>query len=77
MQRIEIMVKGQIDQGWSEWFDGFEIIHTAKGETRLSGSIRDQVELRGILSRLSDLGLELVSVNTISEPHTEVEPIDY
>jgi hypothetical protein len=36
------------------------------GETRLSGPVRDQAELRGILSRLADLGLELISVNTIS-----------
>ena len=69
MRRIDIVVKGQIDQNWSEWFDGFEIIHTAEGETRLSGSIRDQTELRGILSHLADLGLELISVNRISGPN--------
>jgi len=69
MQRIEIVVKGLIDQSWSESFEGFEITH-ATGRSILNGPVRDQVELRGILSRLDDLGLELVSVNTLSKPHT-------
>jgi hypothetical protein len=76
MQRIEIMVKGLIDQNWSEWFDGFEITPTSAGETRLTGPVRDQAELRGILSRLADLGLELISVNTLSEsqePKTSIK----
>jgi len=63
---MEIVVKGQIDQNWSEWFNGFEIIH-ADGRSVLKGPVRDQSELRGILSRLADLGLELISVNTLSD----------
>jgi hypothetical protein len=66
MQRIEIVIKGLIDQSWSEWFDGFEIIHAA-GRSILEGPVRDQAELRGILTRLADLGCELVSVNTLSD----------
>ncbi len=58
------MVKGQIDAWWSDWFGGFEITHIAGGGSTLRGAVRDQAELRGILSRLSDLGLELISVNT-------------
>jgi len=63
MQEIEIRVKGQIDRGWSDWFGGLAIAHTIQGETVLAGSIRDQAELRGMLFRLTDLGLELVSLN--------------
>jgi hypothetical protein len=66
MRQVEIIVKGQIDPDWSDWFSGFKIIHTTGGETRLAGHVRDQAELRGILSRLADLGLELISVNTLS-----------
>ena len=69
MQRMEIVVKGQIDQSWSEWFDDFEITHVPEN-TILKGPVRDQAELRGILSGLSDLGLELISVNTLSNSHT-------
>ena len=69
MQRMEIVVKGLLDQSWSESFDGFEITH-APEYTILEGPVRDQAELRGILSRLADLGLELVSVNPLSRPHT-------
>ena len=65
MIQVEIMIKGQLDEDWSEWFGSFEITHTA-GRSTLAGSIRDQAELRGMLSRLADLGLELISVNTLS-----------
>jgi len=74
MRRMDIVVKGQIDQNWSDWFDSFEITHTTAGETRLTGTIRDQAELRGILSRLADLGLELISVNTLSARYEPEEP---
>jgi hypothetical protein len=66
MRRVEIMVKGHLNRDWSDWFGGFEITHTAGGSSTLTGPVRDQAELRGILSRIADLGLELVSVNTIS-----------
>ena len=71
---MEIVVKGQIDQKWSEWFDGFEIIH-AKGQSILKGPVRDQSELRGILFHLADLGLDLISVNTLSGLRVPKRPV--
>ncbi len=68
MRRVKITVKGQVDRDWSDWFDGFEIAHCSDGGSILTGAVRDQAELRGILSRLADLGLELVSVSTSSGP---------
>ena len=65
MQEIEIKVRGQIDRGWSDWFNGLTIAHTPHGESVLSGPVRDQSELRGILFRLTDLGLELASLDTL------------
>jgi hypothetical protein len=62
---VEIKVKGQVNRDWSSWFGGLQIKHMSRGETRLTGQVRDQAELRGILSRLADLGLELISVNTL------------
>ena len=66
-QRVEIRVKGRIDEHWSEWFEGFEIGYPNQDETTLSGPIRDQTALYGMLTKLRDLGLDLVSVNP-SEP---------
>ncbi len=66
MERIEIRVKGQLDRNWADWFGGLAIAHTMQGETVLTGTIRDQAELRGVLIRLTDLGLALVSLDTSS-----------
>jgi hypothetical protein len=68
MQRIEIRVKGRIDQHWSSWFGGLTIAHTERGETVLTGCIADQATLYGVLTKLRDLGLPLLSVN-----HVEVD----
>jgi hypothetical protein len=64
MKKVEIRIRGQIDRNWSDWFGGLSINHTPRGETVLAGPIRDQAELRGVLFRLADLGLELTSFNT-------------
>jgi hypothetical protein len=63
MQSVEIRVKGRIDEHWSDWFDGLTITHTDQDETVLTGSIVDQTALYGLLSKLRNLGLPLVSVN--------------
>lgn len=63
MQQIEIRIKGQINQNWSDWCGGLTITHTERGETVLAGSVRDQAALRGLLDRLADLGIQLISVS--------------
>ena len=64
MIQVEIMIKGQMDTDWSEYFGDFGVTHFAANSI-LKGPVRDQSELRGILSYLADLGLELISVNTV------------
>ena len=64
VEQVEIRVRGQMDRNWSDWFGGLTIAHTPCGETVLAGPIRDQAELRGMLFRLANLGLELISVDT-------------
>ena len=64
MQQVEIIIKGQLDRDWSDWFGGLAITHTMQDETVLAGPIRDQAELRGMLIRLTDLGLAMVSLDT-------------
>jgi hypothetical protein len=64
MQQIQIRVKGQIDERWSEWLDGLTITHTEEGDTVLTGSILDQSALYGLIAKLRDLGLPLLAVNS-------------
>jgi len=65
--QIEIRVKGQIDERWSEWLDGLTVTHTGENETVLTGSIADQSALYGLISKLRDLGLPLLAVNLFEE----------
>jgi len=64
MQRIEIRVKGHVNEKWSEWFGGLAISHSDPDETLLTGMVSDRAALYGILARLRDLGLQLSSVST-------------
>jgi hypothetical protein len=65
MLRAEIRVKGQIDQDWSDWFEGLTVTHTDQDETILAGEVVDQSALYGLLAKLRDLGLPLVSVSSV------------
>jgi hypothetical protein len=58
----EIRLKGHLDQRWADWFDGLQITLQANGDTLLSGPVEDQAALHGVLKRIRDLGLPLVSV---------------
>jgi len=59
----QIRIRGYLRPEWSEWFEGTTITHESNGDTILSGSVRDQAALHGLLARVRDLGLSLVSVN--------------
>lgn len=73
MQKIEIHIKGQINKQWSDWFGGLSIRHAGPDESILSGCLPDQSALYGVLSRLRDLGLELVSVSSQKENEGELK----
>jgi hypothetical protein len=62
MQEVAIRIKGRIDTHWSEWLGGLEITHIEHDQSQLSGSIADQATLYGILTKLRDLDLSLVSL---------------
>ena len=59
----EIKIRGHLDQCWSERFAGLRLTHLEENETLLSGSLPDQAALHGLLVRVRDLGLELISVS--------------
>jgi hypothetical protein len=64
----QIQVQGAIDQRWTGWFAGMTIeTDGATSVTILTGSVADQAALRGILTKLWDLNLDLISIHRISE----------
>lgn len=64
MQRVETRIEGRLDQTWAEWLDGFYLAHTEQDETILTGKVKDQAALCGLIAKLRDLRLKLVSVNS-------------
>jgi hypothetical protein len=65
--RYEIHLKGHLDNRWAAWFDGLTLTTCSDGTTTIRGPVVDQSALHGLLQRVRDLGLPLISV-------TRVEP---
>ena len=65
-----VRLKGHLDGRWANWFDGLTITLEDNGETLLTGPVTDQAALHGLLKRVRDLGLPLLSVNFV-EPGAE------
>ena len=61
----EIRVAGVLDGRWSAWFDGLEVSSDQAGQTRIAGPVADQAALHGLLAKVRDLGLPLLSVQRI------------
>jgi hypothetical protein len=66
----QIRVKGSLDETWADWFDGFSITPQPGGKTALTGPVRDQAALHGLLSKIRDLGLPLVLVECVESQRT-------
>ena len=64
----QIQLEGHLSRQWTEWFDGLTITLTENGDTLLTGSVVDQAALFGLLRKVRDLGLPLVSVIRL-KPH--------
>ena len=64
MQRVEIRVEGHLDPTWADWLDGFALTHTEQGESILTGEVKDQAALYGLIAKLRDLGAKLVSIKS-------------
>lgn len=61
----EIRIKGHLDKSWEDWLSGMVIDHEDNGETLITGTLPDQPALHGVLSRLRDLSVELISINPV------------
>lgn len=62
----QIRVKGHLDRQWTDWFEGLSITHEANGETLITGPVADQAALHGLLKKVRDLGIPLISINRVT-----------
>lgn len=62
-EHYEIKIKGHLDQHWADWFAGLTLTHLEDNATLLAGPLPDQAALHGLLERIRDLNLVLISVN--------------
>lgn len=62
--KVEIKINGQINESWKDWFEGMQI-SKKDSNTILSGEIKDEAHLHGILNRIRDFNLKLISVNQL------------
>ncbi|MBV9230042.1 MAG: hypothetical protein JOZ18_12065 [Chloroflexi bacterium] len=65
MTVYRIRLKEHLDQHWSSWLGGLMVIHEANGETVLTGEVVDQAALHGLLTKVRDLQLTLISVSPL------------
>ncbi len=65
-QGYEIRLKGHLNNRWAEWFEGLTITLEEDGNTLLTGPVIDQAALHGLLKKVRDLGLTLLSVKTVT-----------
>ena len=71
--QYEIRIKGHLDNRWSDWFEGLIITLEDNGETLLSGPVVDQAALHGLLRKVRDLGMPLISVKRVEPNQTDNE----
>jgi hypothetical protein len=63
--RYEIRLRGHLDSRWTAWFDGLSLSNENDGTTIIGGPVADQAALHGLLQKVRDLGLPLVSVTQV------------
>ncbi len=69
-----IRLKGHLGLAWADWFEGLTITLSEDGDTLLTGPVVDQAALHGLLKKVRDLGMPLLSVNQIPPPGSQNQP---
>jgi hypothetical protein len=68
----QIRIKGHLGAQWSDWFEGLTLTLEVDGDTLLTGPLVDQAALHGLLKKVRDLGMPLISVIPVKGDHTDV-----
>ena len=71
----EIRLKGHLDDRWAGWFGGLTITLEDQGDTLLTGLVVDQAALHGLLKKVRDLGMPLLSVNFVNPGQAETQEV--
>jgi hypothetical protein len=72
---FEIRITGHLDERWTAWFDGMTVSHATDGTTCITGDVADQAALHGLLQRVRDLGLPLISLRRVDfDPSGDTTP---
>ncbi len=72
--RYEIRLKGHLDSRWAAWFDGLSLTNENDGTTLIHGRVVDQAALHGLLQKVRDVGLPLISVTQVDTDQTDIPP---
>jgi hypothetical protein len=67
----QIRIKGQLSREWTDWFEGLTITLEEDGDMLLTGPVLDQAALYGLLKKIRDLGVPLISVNRVEPGQTD------
>jgi len=74
--RYEVRLTGHLETHWAAWFDGLTVRRESDGTTVISGQVADQAALHGLLQRVRDLGLPLVSVTQVEADQPDAPTIN-
>ncbi|MBA2697059.1 MAG: hypothetical protein H0U62_14760 [Actinobacteria bacterium] len=74
--RYEIRLQGHLENRWAAWFDGLTLTRAGDGTTLIHGPVVDQAALFGLLQKVRDIGLPLVSVTHVEPDRPDVPAID-
>ena len=72
--RYEIRIKGRLDSRWAAWFDGLDLTNSSDGTTVIHGVVANQSALHGLLQKVRDVGLPLMSVTQVGADQPVIDP---
>ncbi len=70
-ERYDIRLKGHLPSRWAAWFDGMRLTHESDGSTVIHGVVADQAALHGLLQKVRDVGLPLISLTRVESDQPE------
>lgn len=73
--KYEIRIEDRLDERWAAWFDGMQITNESDGLTVITGTVTDQGALHGLLAKVRDLGLTLISVRRLDSDGDDRSPL--